>query len=315
MAWTGEAGAGGDGKVGGGAGVDGGVEVGRGGGAGGEEGATLFLFVTRPSSGHTKAKCLTTVSKEKKDDKKYEKKVKSRRAYNDDSSSKDDEEVNLCLMVNHATHTLFSLKGLPTFQQIHYVKIIADKIEAIAVGIDQFGLFGSPMSDETEHSSQGLLCGQGFSEITHVHIHECDNFSMGVFCLPALKVFPLHDHPGMTVLSKLFHGSAYVKAYCFSSELVSTFYYKYRLFFFNPLFSNFKLIEQHRKKVHKLFCYLKILSRARNAIRTLCGMLIMFPRSGGNIHSFTALTPCVILDVLSPPYSILGRPSTYSCYE
>ncbi|ESW13203.1 hypothetical protein PHAVU_008G176400, partial [Phaseolus vulgaris] len=162
--------------------------------------------------------------------------------------------------VNHATHTLFSLKGLPTFQQIHY-------IEAIAVGIDQFGLFGSPMSDETEHSSQGLLCGQGFSEITHVHIHECDNFSMGVFCLPALKVFPLHDHPGMTVLSKLFHGSAY------------------------------------------------ILSRARNAIRTLCGMLIMFPRSGGNIHSFTALTPCVILDVLSPPYSILGRPSTYSCYE
>ena len=50
MAWTGEAGAGGDGIVGGGAGVDGGVEVGRGGGAGGEEGATLFLFVTRPSS-------------------------------------------------------------------------------------------------------------------------------------------------------------------------------------------------------------------------------------------------------------------------
>ena len=50
MAWIGEAGACGDGKVGGGAGVDGGVEVGRGGGAGGEEGATLFLFVIRPSS-------------------------------------------------------------------------------------------------------------------------------------------------------------------------------------------------------------------------------------------------------------------------
>ena len=47
---TGEAGAGGGGNVGGGAGIDGGVDVGRGGGADGEEGATLFLFVTRPSS-------------------------------------------------------------------------------------------------------------------------------------------------------------------------------------------------------------------------------------------------------------------------
>jgi len=39
------------------------------------------------------------------------------------------------------------------------------------------------------------------------------NMQMGVFCLPAGKVFPLHDHPEMTVLSKLLYGSAYVKAY------------------------------------------------------------------------------------------------------
>ena len=50
VAWTGGEGAGGAGYEGGGAGVDGGVEAGRGGGAGGEDGATLFLFVTRPSS-------------------------------------------------------------------------------------------------------------------------------------------------------------------------------------------------------------------------------------------------------------------------
>ena len=48
-AWTGEAGAGGDGIVGGGAGVDGGVEVGRGGGAGGEE-AVSYTHLTLPTN-------------------------------------------------------------------------------------------------------------------------------------------------------------------------------------------------------------------------------------------------------------------------
>ena len=49
-AWTGEVGAGGGSSVGGGAGVEGGVDVGGGGGADGEEGATLFLLMMRPSS-------------------------------------------------------------------------------------------------------------------------------------------------------------------------------------------------------------------------------------------------------------------------
>lgn len=118
----------------------------------------------------------------------------------------------------------------------------ADKIEAIDVGIDAFGFCDSPTTDSSvDNGSRRLLCGQSFSEITYIHIHECDDVSvsrkkfsyillwlinhaiyfndvfehvqMGVFCVPAGKEFPLHDHPGMTVLSKLLYGSVYVKAY------------------------------------------------------------------------------------------------------
>jgi hypothetical protein len=47
-------------------------------------------------------------------------------------------------------------------------------------------------------------------------------------------------------------------------------------------------------------------------LKAPCEASVLFPGSGGNIHSFAALTPCAILDVLTPPYSEeLGRPSTY----
>jgi len=43
-----------------------------------------------------------------------------------------------------------------------------------------------------------------------------------------------------------------------------------------------------------------------------CKASVLFPRSGGNIHTLTAVTPCALLDVLAPPYAEdLGRPSTY----
>ncbi|PON70034.1 Cysteine oxygenase/2-aminoethanethiol dioxygenase [Trema orientale] len=89
----------------------------------------------------------------------------------------------------------------------------------------------------------------------------------------------------MTVFSKLLYGSLYAKAYDWVKIVDNS--------------STSKTIG--------------LAGLVREEIMSApCETSVLFPTNGGNIHSFTALTPCAILDVLTPPYSDdLGRPSTY----
>lgn len=43
--------------------------------------------------------------------------------------------------------------------------------------------------------------------------------------------------------------------------------------------------------------------KADRVFEASCDTSVLYPTTGGNIHAFTAITPCAVLDVLGPPYS------------
>jgi plant cysteine oxidase len=49
--------------------------------------------------------------------------------------------------------------------------------------------------------------------IGYHHVFSDSLLSIGIFVLPEGAVIPLHDHPNMTVLSKLIYGSLQVTSY------------------------------------------------------------------------------------------------------
>uniref|UniRef100_A0A0C9QVR7 cysteine dioxygenase n=1 Tax=Wollemia nobilis TaxID=56998 RepID=A0A0C9QVR7_9CONI len=183
----------------------------------------------------------------------------------------------------------FSPPGtLPSPEAIQKLRSFLDTIKPLDVGLKEItseqdisnGSVGRPnMQKGKGKGKRPPNRGAGFAPpITYLHVYQCDSFSMGIFCLPPLAVLPLHNHPGMTVLSKLLYGSMHVRSYdCMDptdSQQISA-----------PPQS--RLAKMKVDTVHTAPCEPSI----------LC------PRTGGNIHSFTAVTYCAVLDVLAPPYS------------
>lgn len=51
------------------------------------------------------------------------------------------------------------------------------------------------------------------------------------------------------------------------------------------------------------FCAVRLARLVVDKVLTApCETSVLYPRSGGNLHCFTAVTPCAVLDVLAPPY-------------
>ncbi|KAL2492856.1 Plant cysteine oxidase 2 [Abeliophyllum distichum] len=119
---------------------------------------------------------------------------------------------------------------------------------------------------------------EGNPRVAYATIYGCHNFSLCILFLPETAVIPLHNHPGMTVFSKLLLGTLNIKSYDWADPLDS---------------------DNHDSPSKLKLARLK----ANRSFTAPCDTSVLYPMSGGNIHEFTAVTPCAVLDVLGPPYS------------
>ncbi|KAL3687918.1 hypothetical protein R1sor_014227 [Riccia sorocarpa] len=186
----------------------------------------------------------------------------------------------------------FNVSTPPSAQALQRVRSILDSIKPADVGLDEddarqqergFGYFGT----NGRRGRHSPMVARWAPPISYLHLYECEDFSMGIFCLPTSARIPLHNHPGMTVMSKLLYGSLHVKAYDWVNP------------FDEQLNTDPSIPRPGRLVTNRVFT-------------APCETATLHPTSGGNIHAFTAVTPCAVLDVLAPPYSaVTGRHCTY----
>ncbi|KAJ6808340.1 plant cysteine oxidase 2-like [Iris pallida] len=162
---------------------------------------------------------------------------------------------------------------VPSPENIHRLRSVLDNMKPADVGLSP----RQPYFKTVE--SRGAP-----PTITYLHLYECPKFSIGIFCLPKSAVIPLHNHPGMTVFSKLLFGSMHIKSYDWIDSTEST--------------------DEMIKPSHLEGRNLKLAKLKADTVFTApCETSILYPAAGGNMHCFTAVTACAVLDVLGPPYN------------
>ncbi|XVF14227.1 hypothetical protein REPUB_Repub09cG0040100 [Reevesia pubescens] len=182
---------------------------------------------------------------------------------------------------------VFALAGtgiVPTPEKIEQLRAVLDEIQPADVGLAPQMPFFSPQVTRQAPTIQ------------YLHIHECEKFSMGIFCLPPSGVLPLHNHPGMTVFSKLLFGTMHIKSYDWVVDVPSS--------------SASAAVDPSQTVQHPEVRLAKV--KVDSDLTAPCNTSILYPADGGNMHCFTAVTACAVLDVLGPPYSDPeGRHCTY----
>ncbi|CAN6873111.1 unnamed protein product [Brassica oleracea] len=174
---------------------------------------------------------------------------------------------------------VFSTGGpgvVPSEDKIQQLRGVLDNMKPEDVGLAPTMPFFRPVPGPRNGSSP---------RITYLPLHEREQFSIAIFCLPPSGAIPLHNHPGMTVFSKLLFGTMHIKSYDWVVDAPFA-------------------VRDPKMRLAKL--------KMDSTLTAPCNASILYPEDGGNKHRFTAETAGAVLDVLGPPYSNPeGRHCTY----
>ncbi|PNW86576.1 hypothetical protein CHLRE_02g092284v5 [Chlamydomonas reinhardtii] len=148
----------------------------------------------------------------------------------------------------------------------------------------KYSLYTMPVAAACALASRPWLACPLCRRIKYMRIYEDHTLTFGLFCFPAGATIPLHNHPGMTVFSRLLFGRLRVSAFDWVVQPPE------------PITEG----SGHRAQL----VY-------DATVEASSPPLVLFPASGGNLHEFTAETPCAVLDLLTPPYEPPTRNCTY----
>lgn len=162
----------------------------------------------------------------------------------------------------------------PPLQQI-YEHVSSGDIAAALSAMDS--LTPADLSITTE----GLQNG---GPIGYHHVYSDRQLSMGIFVLPSGSAIPLHDHPDMTVLSKVLFGSLNVTSYDMPTKSTED--------------KTVPLKRFMRRSPRTIQCAPPLL----RSVAAPCPPLQLDAHTG-NIHRFEATDHTAIFDVLLPPYN------------
>lgn len=131
-------------------------------------------------------------------------------------------------------------------------------------------------------------------------VHESPAFDIVVFLFPAGAAIPLHDHPGMTVLSKVLYGTVGMRSFDWLEPPTRAQLEEWSL-------------EQEEMEEHDTQAQGPVggaegwpaprpaLRRGETVLTPEAPTFVLRPRFC-NIHAFEAAGECAVLDVLLPPY-------------